>query len=323
MTTALENAHRAIVLFGAETRLGQAICSQLKSYPSEVMAVTLEGMGRSPERFVLQTLRDKKPDVVINCLADPDSGFPPVDGGTSLVSSTLAMAQQCVHMGLQYIHVSSSRIFGWPDELRPRRPYHAYDPAFAGDDPWERILLSLEHTVLDQTHLCSPAALKPDSFTASYLILRFGHLLHTYPSHGRPSMLCTLDRAITLAMQPGSQFVVPNPEAEVSILTTRAAAELIIQAAAKPSPRLLSGSYNIGSKAVSLSQLFSAITIQTGIANNLYKTSQVIPPEGYYISGVDTSTAVSSMSWEARTGKPVQAWQNSLSDVARFVAKRR
>ena len=317
-----------VAIFGANTRLGQALCRELKNVAAELLCYTIESLEAEPEKTAYMAIQVKKPPFIINCLVDPDDGNPPRGqkfiGCVSYVTQVLV--QQAMRLGLRYIHVSSSRVYGWCDDLRCDDPegYGAYAPACAGDDRWAQVALALERIVLDQTHRCRPAVWSKGSPDAGYLLLRFGHMLHTYAIDPVPRIECTLDRAIELALDREQTFIVPSPDTTVSVLTTKMAARCISHAITQPGP-LSCGSYNIGSPPVSLTQLFGYLLLKSGQVVNLTTPQDVAKLKDWErgdgklraISGVATHTGLNSNEWSRRSGFSPGKWQTAIEEKVR------
>lgn len=310
---------RSVMIFGAHTRLGQAICSLLMQAGYDPICMTYDLMLPNPTDSVYKACANKKPAVIINCLVDPDSGeFPTTDPVFFYAAPTQAMVQQATALGSIYIHCSSSRIYGQPDNRRPKRPYEPYDTAVSGDDPWSRILIELERTVAMFANRYTPLRLRSNRVSTTY-VLRFGHLLHDLAYEGKPASILTLDRALRLSVASDRTFAVESTLQMLSVLTTSAAADCVLQCITE-SYRLIAGYYNIGSEPVTVSQLFCTASLMSNKATKLVSTSEagITYPT---IMGLSTYTGVSSREWLDQGMRFDTQWRKSLQRMYRSLTR--
>lgn len=284
---------RVVMVFGQDTRLGRTLVQHLEAKAFTVVPRSTEHYLSDDNKVadVKQSIELKRPDVVINCLVDPDPGQPPTNWLDKYITLTSAMLQQCRTQGIRYIHCSSAQAFG--AHIVPAEPYTEYDPTvcIGSSNTWRPIVSCLESLVWQQTSIYNAAAMASTASGFDCYLLRIGELLSKHSTPPSRTSLISVSESLQM-MSKGKQFAVKptSHQFTISPVMDTTVTEYLSLLCEK-SARLPTGTYHLGSsEPVTLAELYTYVgnhTSHTADTANQSKTLPLVGVDGF--QGMDTS----------------------------------
>lgn len=310
-----------VILYGADTNIGSKI---LKGYPDDHRRLIARSSGffeseQHPAKAVAEDIRVKKPEIVINCLLEPDTGRKPAAPANSYVATAAAMVQQCRTRGLKLIHCSSARMYGQLERMQGRETYVEYDPPLMeGVDPWRPILHAVEMLIFQQSALFNTEAMATMRSGFTCHILRFGHVFDRKPVAGYTFDACTLDECLRRMIAGDRKFFCEDPSVLVSPVTAKDAADAVLMLLVKDHG-VPAGTYHVGSPDhVTVARLLSyaaqRLSMAVDVGPTVRREHTGLVPDIY---GVDADQAIDSKHWRLCSGMRLPAWHAVVDSVLR------
>ncbi len=286
---------RVVMVFGQDTTLGQTLVPYLESQGIKVVPRSTDhDLPADISSAIKKDIQLKRPDVVVNCLLDPDPSQYPTDWVGKYLIPTHSILQECRDTGIRLIQCSSAQLFG--PYVEPFTGYSEYDPALCvGANPWRPILHAMENMVWQQTSVYNAAAVAGTAPEFECYMLRIGELL-TKRDMQRPdtrnqiSLSNSLKRICegeAVVVQPAQHQFTVSPIQDVTVC--KYIASLVERHAPIPT-----GTYHLGSShPASLAEIYTYVSKRTAsrspitIPAEANRLDPLVGVDGY--QGMDTS----------------------------------
>lgn len=307
---------RVVMVFGQDTTLGQTLVPYLESKGIKVVPRSTDhDLPADISSAIKKDIQLKRPDVVVNCLLDPDPSQLPHDWLGRHLIPTHAILQECRDSGIRLIQCSSAKLFG--PFIEPLTGYSEYDPALCvGEDPWRPIIHAMENMVWQQTSVYNAAAVAGTSPEFECYMLRIGELL-TKRNLQRPTGLSNkVSLCDSLKRIVKGEPVVFRPEQHqytVSPIRDVTVCKYIAAMVERHCP-IPTGTYHLGSSSsASLAEIYTYVSSRTATRSPITVPSEanrldpLVGVDGY--QGMDTSllnerfTAMKLPRWKQEVGR--------------------
>jgi len=306
---------RVVMVFGQDTTLGQTLVPYLESKGIKVVPRSTDhDLPADISSAIKKDIQLKRPDVVVNCLLDPDPSQYPTDWVGKYLIPTHAILQECRDSGIRLIQCSSAKLFG--PYIEPFTGYSEYDPAICvGSDPWRPIIHSMENMIWQQTSVYNAAAVAGTSPEFECYMLRIGELLSKRDlqrpnASSQVSLNTSLKRIVrgeAVVFHPSQHQYTVSPIRDITVCKYIAA--MVERYAPVPT-----GTYHLGSSSpASVAEIYTYVSSRTAsrspitIPAEASRLDPLVGVDGY--QGMDTSllnerfTNMKLPRWKQEIGK--------------------